>query len=105
MIPLDVDRVLDGIFISGPITEPPVGPKANQLAGNILNADNWVSVRLLGRKPRRHALQRTWTVIVDCRRVNDGLIKDGENSLRMRFLAAVDHPCASHFVPRLLKVP
>ncbi|KAG1531138.1 hypothetical protein G6F50_016872 [Rhizopus delemar] len=88
--PGDVDRMLHRILECGPRAKRAVAGKRHQLARRVLDPHHGKAALLLGLEPALHRLARPRLVVVERRRVDDGVVEDGQYLVRMAFMRAVD---------------
>src|SRR6218665_1286655 len=82
--------MLDRGLVGGPAPEAAVPRKAQQLAGRILEPDDRKAAGPLRLEPGHHALGRARPVVVQRRRVGDGLVEDVQDRVRVPRMAAGD---------------
>src|SRR5262245_12076684 len=87
---IDIERMLDGVLVRGPRAERTVAAETHELARIVLEADDGISAAGLGLEPRGHRFRRARLVVVQRRRIGDGLVEDREDGRGVEMRLAVD---------------
>ena len=90
MILVHIHRMLDGVLVGRPGAEAAVGCKAHQLARVRLQPDDRKATGALGLEPARHLRAGARLVVIQGRRMHDGLVEDGEDGLAVSRVGAVN---------------
>ena len=85
-----IHRMLDRVLVGRPGAEGAVGGKTHQLARVRFHPDDRKAPGALGLEPARHLRAGARLVVIQGRRMHDGLVEDGEDGLAVLFVGAVN---------------